>query len=472
MKMKKSILIVLVLAMVLLSEQAKADFTFSESQNLKSVIPVVDATYEYVSCLSYDGLEIYIDSTRPEGLGDWDIWVLKRASKNDDWDPPENLGSGVNSPGLDCEASISADGLTLYFCSNRTGGYGDVDLYMTTRTTKNDNWGPPINLGANINSSHADSEPWITANGLELYFQSFNRAGGYGVCDFWVTKRATQNEPWDEAVNLGPVVNAASWDIYPCVSADGLLLFFSGSETGPYRPGGYGGSDMWLTRRASLSDQWQAPINLGPKVNSTANDIAPRISPDGLELYFYTERDGTYDNWKASIIPIVDLNGDSIVDAADMCIVVDNWGTDNKLCDIGPTPFGDGVVDVQDLIILAEHLFEVYPSAETVDVSEADNVGQVEVELGKLLVVTLESNPSTGYKWELIENNDSILKQFGQTEYKPAETSEQQIVGAGGWEIFRFKAVSAGQMTLELVYHRSWEDTEPLKTFSIQVTVN
>jgi N-acetylneuraminic acid mutarotase len=56
--------------------------------------------------------------------------------------------------------------------------------------------------------------------------------------------------------------------------------------------------------------------------------------------------------------PIVDLNGDGIVDAADMCIIVDNWGTDNSLCDIGPTPFGDGIVDVQDLIVLAKHLCE------------------------------------------------------------------------------------------------------------------
>ena len=67
------------------------------------------------------------------------------------------------------------------------------------------------------------------------------------------------------------------------------------------------------------------------------------------------------DLWQVPIIPIVDLNGDGIVDAADMCIVVDNWGTDNQLCDIGPMPWGDGIIDVQDLIVLAEHLFEEVP---------------------------------------------------------------------------------------------------------------
>ena len=67
------------------------------------------------------------------------------------------------------------------------------------------------------------------------------------------------------------------------------------------------------------------------------------------------------DLWQAPIIPIVDLNSDGIVDSADMVIMVDNWGTDNSLCDIGPMPWGDGVVDVEDLIVLAEHLFEEVP---------------------------------------------------------------------------------------------------------------
>ncbi|KPK37404.1 MAG: hypothetical protein AMJ65_14630 [Phycisphaerae bacterium SG8_4] len=127
---------------------------------------------------------------------------------------------------------------------------------------------------------------------------------------------------------------------------------------------------------------------------------------------------------------------------------------------------------MQDLIVLAEHLFEVYRSAETVEVSEDNDCGQIELELGKLLVVTLESNPSTGYQWELIESNESILKQFGQSEYKPSETSDAPIVGTGGREIFRFKAISSGQMTLQLVYRRPWEEgAEPLKTFSLQVVV-
>jgi len=84
-------------------------------------------------------------------------------------------------------------------------------------------------------------------------------------------------------------------------------------------------------------------------------------SADGSTLYFESERPGGLggnDIWQAPILPIVDLNGDGIVDADDMCIMVDHWGTDEAICDIGPMPWGDGVVDVQDLVILAAHLFE------------------------------------------------------------------------------------------------------------------
>ncbi len=113
---------------------------------------------------------------------------------------------------------------------------------------------------------------------------------------------------------------------------------------------------------------------------------------------------------------------------------------------------------------------EPLPIEVHVDVDDAGS--QVELEEGQILVVTLESNPTTGYRWEQAENQESILEQMGEAEFKPSDTGESPLVGAGGWEIFRFKAISAGQMTLQLVYHRSWEEgVEPLKTFSLQVVV-
>jgi len=106
-------------------------------------------------------------------------------------------------------------------------------------------------------------------------------------------------------------------------------------------------------------------VNLGQPVNSVGDEGGAHLSTDGRTLY-YTVGGCPFgglkgDLYQVSIDPIVDLNGDGIVDALDMCIIVDHWGEDYSLGDIGPTPFGDGVVDVQDLIVLAEHLFESVP---------------------------------------------------------------------------------------------------------------
>jgi hypothetical protein len=109
-------------------------------------------------------------------------------------------------------------------------------------------------------------------------------------------------------------------------------------------------------------------VNLGPVVNSSYREGGPALYEDGFTLYLTSDRpggSGERDLWQTPIIPIVDFNGDGIVDSADMCIMVDYWGTDEPLCDIGPMPWGDGIVDVQDLIILAEHLFEEIPPVES-----------------------------------------------------------------------------------------------------------
>jgi len=107
-----------------------------------------------------------------------------------------------------------------------------------------------------------------------------------------------------------------------------------------------------------------------------------------------------------------------------------------------------------------------------VNVNDSDNGGQVVLQQGQILAVTLESNPTTGYSWDPVEKQNSILEKFGDTLYFPSEPDDE-IVGAGGWEILYFKSISVGQETLELVYRRPWEtDVEPINTFSIEVVVN
>ena len=353
-----------VVAMVVGGGSRKADFTFGEPVNLG---PTINSSFDdFPNCFSADGLEMYLDSKRSGGYGYSDIWVSKRPTTNEDWSTPENLGSLVNTGDSDFASYISADGLELYFTSyKRSGGYGEYDIWMATRQKTERNpegyWGEPQNLGPLINSEFHDTGPSICSDELELYFTS-TRPGGCGGDDLWLSRRATENDPWGEPINLGLTINSSYYDGALSLSVDGRMMFFTSR-----RPGGSGDDDLWVTTRSTTSDLWGPPLNLGPVVNSSYSDFVPCISSDGHALLFGSNRPdgfGAFDIWQAPIIPIVDFNGDGIVDSADMIIMVDHWGTDNSLCDIGPMPWGDGVVDVQDLIVLAEHLFEEFPPAQ------------------------------------------------------------------------------------------------------------
>ncbi len=354
--MKKTISLVLVLALGLAAEVAKADFTFGEPTNLGSVVN--SSAYDGLLSISADDLELYFGSTRPGGLGELDLWVTTRESVFEPWGPPENLGLPVNSPQSDLWPNIYADGLELYIYSHRSGGYGSGDIWLTTRTTTEDPWGEPVNLGPSINSREDDGAAFPSADGLELYFTS-RRSGNYNL---YVSKRSDKNDKWSEPVSLD-ILNSPDSESGASLTADGLTLFFHSD-----RPGGFGGYDLYVATRETRDVNWSPPVNLGPAINTQYGDMCARLSFDGHTLYFceYPLSDvrpggmGGGDLWQVLVKPVVDLNDDGIVDPCDVYFLVDHWGTDEPLCDIGPTPFGDGIVDVQDLIALAEHLFEDY----------------------------------------------------------------------------------------------------------------
>jgi len=362
---RKAGALVLILTLIPVVEVARADYIFGEPTNLG---PTVNTSSGEGGggglSISADGLSLYFDSNRSGGHGGADLWVTTRATTNDDWIAPVNLDSVVNSSSQDNSPSISADGLSLYFSSNRSGavggsGWSAMDLWVATRETIAHDWETPSNLGPVVNSSDADYMSYISVDGLSLYFSSA-RPDGLGKRDLWMTTRATTNDDWSEPVNLGPTINTPYNERRMWISSDGLMLLFQSD-----RPRGTGYAEIYMTTRATTNDDWTEPVKLGPPVNKTS-DISPIVSTNGCTLYFSSyNRDGGYgvwDLWQAPITPIVDLNNDGIVDAADMCIMIDHWGTDQPLCDIGPMPWGDGIVDVQDLIVLAEHLFEEIPT--------------------------------------------------------------------------------------------------------------
>jgi hypothetical protein len=251
--------------------------------------------------------------------------------------------------------SISTDGLTLYFSDLETptsegplvpGGMGSTDIWVITRDQLGGPWSAPTNLGAPINHAGGNICPSISVDGLTLYFCCGASRGGYGFYDIWATTRQSVDAQWDSPVNLGPTVNTAMSDAFPSISSDDLVLFLS---SGPSSIDSY---DMYMSQRESRAAPWGESIKLPEGANTNWGDLSPSISSDSRTLYFISTRPGGYggsDIWQISLVPIVDFNGDGKLDLVDLVMLIDDWGTDTTLCDIGPMPWGDGKVDIEDL---------------------------------------------------------------------------------------------------------------------------
>jgi hypothetical protein len=341
---------------------AHADFYFGEPENLGPVIN--SSSYELGATTSMDDLELYFTATAG-GYGAWDVWVSTRQSVNDPWGLPSNLGPTVNSLYDEGFPKLSWDGLTLYFSdvypgTPRPGGLGGADIWMSIRASRSAPWRTPVNAGAPINSSANESGPSLSRSGLTFVFAS-DRTGGYGDFDLWMSTRPTVQDPWGAPVNLGSNVNSSSGDFASVLSADGLALFFLSD-----RAGGFGGYDVWMTTRRSTTAPWSPAVNLGPVVNGAGTEGPGGFSGDMTTLYLTSDRPGSFgvfDVWTVPILPVVDFNGDGKVDAADMALLADNWGQNEPLCDIGPFAWGDGVVDEEDLRVLMEQLMTPGPQA-------------------------------------------------------------------------------------------------------------
>jgi len=219
---------------------------------------------------------LYFASNRAGGLGGLDIWYSLR-NENGGWGDPVNFAE-VNSPANELCPMAHRNGRTFLFVSARTGGCGGDDLYMSRRHQTR-GWAAPVNLGCTVNSAANEASPSLLET--ELYFSS-TRSGGLG--DIFVS-------PFDGVSFGAPAavggLNSGQDDFRPNLRRDGLEIFFDSN-----RPGGIGGLDIWTATRASTSDPWSAPTNLGAGVNSTANDLRASLSWDGTTLYLGSLRAG------------------------------------------------------------------------------------------------------------------------------------------------------------------------------------
>jgi hypothetical protein len=236
--------------------------------------------------LSRNGLQLYMASNRPGGVGNLDIWVATRDQSDGPFAAPVNMGAPINSPFNDFCPSPLRDGQGFMFVSNRPGGCGGADIYMTRYDPVN-GWEEPLNLGCDVNSSADEAGPVLSfaePGPPTLYFSSF-RPGGPGGSNLYLS-RMTGGWSFDSA-ELVPGVNSDYDDMQPSVHRDGRELVFAST-----RPGGLGLSDIWSASRDSSAGEWSAPVNLGPNVNSPASETRPSLSWDARTLLFGSTRPG------------------------------------------------------------------------------------------------------------------------------------------------------------------------------------
>ena len=174
---------------------------------------------QFCSSLSYDGTELYL---RKEDNFDANLMVAHYADGK--WTKSEPLGKNINTKFWEGNACVTKDGKTLYFSSNKTGGYGALDLYKSNRNA-NENWGPAVNLGNVINTEFNEDAPFITEDGKRLYFvsQGHNTMGGY---DIFYSDLDT-NGQWKTPVNMGYPINTTDDDMFFCPIKDGAIAYAS-----------------------------------------------------------------------------------------------------------------------------------------------------------------------------------------------------------------------------------------------------
>jgi len=248
--------------------------------------------------LSQDGLTMFYEHIPG------DIWTATRPSVGGAWSAPTKLDCPPCTEEFhEMTPSISSDSLTLYYTSteNVYGPPEEWDLcdnWSVSRETVTSPWGNKTALPANINTEYNEYCPEISADGLMLFIRS-DRPGVYGDTDFYVCTRASTTDPWSDPVNLGPNVNSSKGELRCSISSDGQTLYFTSN-----RPGGYGEEDIYYSRY--VDGEWTAAVNLGPTINTPYREVTVEISPDGSELFFSSDRPGGYghkDLWVAALIP-------------------------------------------------------------------------------------------------------------------------------------------------------------------------
>lgn len=229
-------------------------------------------TKQYFPVLTADNSTLFFTAIDEKG----DENIFESTIENNNYSEPKLIGGGLHSKYNEGTCSISADGRTMVFtsCEGRNT-YGSCDLFIVY---KNGNeWGFPQNLGQQINSPFWESQPALSSDGKLLFFTS-ERPGGFGGKDLWISQLNKKNE-WSKAVNLGKKINTVKDDISPFIHANGKTFFFAsnGKKT-------LGGFDLFMSEinEGNLTE----PENLGYPINNASDQISLFITADGKTAYY------------------------------------------------------------------------------------------------------------------------------------------------------------------------------------------
>src|SRR2546426_1068202 len=263
---------------------------WSEPENLGSTI---NTTFnEQGPTLSNDELSLYFGSDRPGGIGGFDIWVSQRACKDCPWEAPLDLGPAVNTASDETGPGLSVDGHLLFFRSTRPGGAGLGDVFLSKRANPKDDfgWGIPVALGPGVNTAAAEAGAEFLQSAEDgaanLYF---NRAPAGGAPDLFAAAITRDGGTRGAARPISALTEPIATDQGPTLRSDGREIFFFST-----RPGGIGGADLLASTPRSVHHPLTPPVNVGAPLNSTAARQQPSLSGGGLMLLFASSRAGGF----------------------------------------------------------------------------------------------------------------------------------------------------------------------------------
>jgi serine/threonine protein kinase len=206
------------------------------------------------------------------------------------FEPGPELPGPVNAaPFWDSEPRLSSDELTLYFSSERGNQPPQTDIWMATRADPTQSFGQPVKLPDGINTPWVEVAPTVTPDGLTLYFAS-DRPTEQGRRQLYQATRATTAEPFGNVTILPPEINLGEQVTAPSVSADGLLLLFAAL---PPNTVAHRSLDLHYAARTNPAEPFGAARRFANAINSPYEENGPFLSHDGQTLYFYSDRPGT-----------------------------------------------------------------------------------------------------------------------------------------------------------------------------------